>query len=285
MSGLGRGRWRDAPERASSRRMSAGRRRGRRGARRGPAGLRPIGVLGFLLATAAPLCAQQIQGRVVDASSGAPVGLAGVFLLDAERAVVIGSSTDAAGYYRIEAPEAGDYYLFVQRLGYFENETPLLAVGPDGPYGVNVEMRPEPIRLDPLEVAVRNERLERFLTLDLGVNPNSLFGYRAIQGLRLQEAKLKARDNTDLLRWLYIPISHGRLVCINAGGRPLPERGGNRNLGERQCGKLTVDGFVVRNEHIESVDFDRIAVVVTLPGEVRLYTREFEWDYRSGRSR
>lgn len=265
--------------------MSPGHRRGRRGPRRGPAGLRPLGVLGFLLATAAPLCAQQIQGRVVDAASGAPVALAGVFLLDADRDVLRGSSTDEAGYYRIEAPEPGEYHLFAQRLGYFENESPLLAVGADGPYGVDLEMRPEPIRLNPVEVTVRNERLERFLTLDLGVNPNSIFGYRVIQGVRLQEARLKARDNTDLLRWLYIPVSHGRLVCINAGGRPLPERGGNRNLGERQCGKLTVDGFVVRNEHIESVDFDRIGVVVTLPGEVRLYTREFEWNYRSGRTR
>ena len=241
--------------------------------------------LGWLLGAGAPLHAQEIRGRVIDASSGAPVGLAGVFLLDADRDVVVGSATDTAGYYRIEAPAMGEYYLFVERLGYFENESPLLAVGSDGPFAVDLEMRPEPIPLDPLEVTVRNERLERFLTLDLGVNPNSLFGYRAIQGVRLQEAKLKARDNTDLLRWLYIPVSHGRRVCINAGGRALPERGGNRDMGERQCGKLRVDGFVVRNEHIESVDFDRIAVVVTLPGEVRLYTREFEWDYRSGRSR
>jgi hypothetical protein len=233
----------------------------------------------------APLGAQEIRGRVVDASSGVPVGLAGIFLLDRERELLVRAATDTEGYYRLEAPKPGEYHVFAQRLGYYENETPLLAVGEDGPYGVDIEMRPEPIRLDPLEVAVRNERLERFLTLELGVNPNSIFGYRVIQGVRLQEARLKARDNTDLLRWLYIPITHGRAVCINTGGRAFPERGGNRRMGERQCGKLTVDGFVVRNEHIESIDMDRIGVVVTLPGEVRLYTREFEWDFRRGRSR
>lgn len=246
------------------------------------------------LLPAATAEAQEIRGRVVDSDNGAPVGLAGVFLLDTERELVRGAASDSAGSYTIEAPEPGEYVVFVQRLGYFENETPLLAVGSEGPYTLDIEMRPEPFRLDPLDVVVRNEELERFLTLDLGVNPNGIFGYRAIQGARLHEARMKARDNTDLLRWLYIPVSHGIEVCVNTVGRTLPERGhwgtsdsrpARQQLGARGCGTLKVDGYRVPNEHIESIDFDEIAVVVTLPGEVRLYTRQFEWTMRPGRFR
>ena len=253
------------------------------------AGGRPRGWRTFLVALSfvwgvAPnsVEGQHIRGRVIDSTNGAAVRLAGVFLLDAEREPVEGSAADTTGFYTITAPQPGEYYLFVQRLGYFENETPLLAVGPDGTYEVDIEMRPEPFRLDPLEVTVRNEELERYLTLEFGVNPNSIFGYRAVQGIRLEEAKLKAHDNTDLLRWLYIPVSHGIQVCVGSMWLGHPKRASGSEGGERLCGSLMLDGYAVPNEHIESIAMDRIAVVVTVPGQVRLYTREFDWTFKPG---
>ena len=238
-----------------------------------------------LLLGATSVDAQEIRGRLTDAGNAAPVGLAGVFLLDAERGLLVGAASDTAGFYSIEAPRPGDYIVYVQRLGYFESESPLLAVGNEGPYELDFELRPEPFRLDPLEVTVRNEELERFLTLEFGVNPNSIFGYRAIQGVRLQEARLKARDNTDLLRWLYIPVSHGIQVCVGSIYRGLPDRAAKLFAGDRQCGSLLVDGYEVPNEHIESIDFDQVAVVVTVPGQVRLYTRGFDWTMKPGGGR
>jgi hypothetical protein len=192
------------------------------------------------------------------------------------------------GQYQIDVPEAGEYYLVVERLGYFENETPLLAVGSDGEYGVDFEMRPEPIHLDPLEVAVDNQKLEDFLRLSLGQHPATLPGYRAIQGVRLEEAKLKAEDNTDLLRWLYIPVSHGRRVCIGTFGAALPPRTSAERTNARaerpdpeaQCGALYLNDYRCRNEHIEEIVMDRIAVVVTLRGSVHMYTRDFDWTFR-----
>lgn len=229
--------------------------------------------------------AQVIRGRLVDADNGAPVGLAGVFLLDADREPVIGSASDTAGYYTVAAPEAGEYIVYVQRIGYFENESPLVALESGGQYGVDFEMRPEPFRLDPIDIVVQNEELDHYLRLELGVNPNSLFGYRSYQGIRLQEAKLKAVDNTDLLRWLYIPVSHGRDVCVGRMGMGHAERRAGSAGGERRCGQLMVDGYRVPNEHLETIAMDRIAVVVTLPGQVRLYTREFDWTMRPGSRR
>ena len=162
-------------------------------------------------------------------------------------------------------------------------ESPLVAVSAGGRYELDLEIRSEPIRLDPLLVTVRNEEMERWLTLRLGQNPNALFGYRAIQGLRLEEAKLKSEDNTELLRWLFVPVSHGVDVCL--GSRmPTIERGTQR-IGPPECGKLYVDDIPVPAEHIDDIDIESVAVVVTFgrPPSVHLFTRAFDWSARPQR--
>ena len=256
--------------------------------------LRPPGwtwTLATLMCLAPSISAQEIEGRIIDSANGAPVGLAAIFLLDSDREVLVAGAADVEGYYRVVTPGAGEYYIVVERLGYFENETPLFAVESDGDYAVDIEMRPEPFRLDPLEVTVENQKLEDFLTLSFGQHPATLPGYRAIQGLRLEEAKLKADDNTDLLRWLYIPVSHGRRVCVGMfEGQALPARMSAERTNARaeasdreaQCGALYVDDRRCRNEHIEDIVMDRIAVVVTFRGAVHMYTRGFDWTFRPG---
>ena len=243
-------------------------------------------LLGCVLTTGTAR-AQEIAGRVTDSGNGAPVAFAAVILLDAERTPIEVAGADVDGFYRVTAPGEGSYYLVVERLGYFENETPLFAIGPTGEYGIDLEMRPEPFRLDPIEVTVTNEELIDYLRLEFGQHPNSIPGYRSIQGIRLQEAKLKARDNTDLLRWLYIPVSHGRKVCVGTFGAPLPERMSYERTNARaesqdpeaQCGALYVDGFRCRNEHIEDIMMETISVVVTTRGSVYMYTRDFDWTF------
>jgi len=252
----------------------------------------PLFTLGVLAAPG--LAGQVITGQVVDAQNGAPVGLAAVILLSADREPLLMRGADIDGRYRVEIPGPGEYHVVVERLGYFETETPLLAVTGAAEYAVDIEMRPEPFRLDPLAVTVTNEKLEDFLSLEFGQHPNSIPGYRSIQGIRLEEVKLKAKDNTDLLRWLYIPVSHGRNVCVGVEGAPLPPRTGSDRTNaaadaaaadpalDSQCGALYVDGYRCRNEHIEEIVMDRIAVVVTFGGAVRIYTRDFDWTFRPG---
>jgi len=243
------------------------------------------------LSIAQPTEAQEIRGRIFDAANGAPIGMAGVFLLDGEHNPVSRGSSDIAGFFVIKAPDVGEYYLYVQRIGYFENESPLISIAAKAEYALDIEMRPEPFRLDPIDVTVRNEELEQFLSLKWGVNPNSIFGYRAIQGIRLQEAKLKAVDTTDLLRWLYIPVSHGSSVCVGrldgASRREIPWGTVDAvrvaaAAAERTCGGLFLDDYRYQNEHIESIDLDRIGVVVVTDGAVYLYTRDFKWNMRPG---
>ena len=261
-------------------------------------------LLGHMSWQASEVGAQTVQGKLLDAENAEPVSMAGVFILSAGREVLVRSASDTAGFYSIDAPEAGQYYIHVQRIGYFENETPLFQAEAGRTYAVDIEMRPEPIRIDPLSVTVRNEELERFLTLEFGENPNALFGYRAHQGAILQEAKLRAKDNTDVLRRLNVMVSHGRQVCINAlPGFTMPSlrtQTGSLLMGESAeelgrlasevqetvdgggCGTLFLDGNLMPNEQLEQLDMESIAVVVTLPNSVRLYTRSFDWTMRPG---
>lgn len=231
---------------------------------------------------------QTLTGRVLDSRDGARVATAGVFLLNRDGERVGATAADTAGAYLIELPGPGEYRLFVQRIGYFEAESPLFSVVAVRTYHMDVEVRPEPIPLDPISVSVRNETMESWLRKELGVNPHSIWGFRAYQGERLEAAKVEARDNTGMLRRLYIPVSHGRQVCF---GYPMPsvQRGSRRmtepgtgQIGEPPCGKLYVDGLPVPSEHIDSFDHRRIAVVAWIPPNLHLYTVGFDWTFDPG---
>jgi hypothetical protein len=228
-------------------------------------------VIGSMFAGAAE--AQVVRGTVVDGSNGAAVPLAGVFLLDRDRSVVVQTMSDSLGRYVLEAPAPGDYVLAGQRLGYVQMASALLALGEDT-YELDLELQPDPFQFDPLEVTVRNEVLVDWFRFEAGVNPNTVFGYRAIQGADLMAARQKARDNTDMLRWLYIPVSHGMEPCVGWRMPDLPRPG--EEVTGPPCGRLWLDGRPVLVEHIETLDRWQVAVVVVLPPDVYLFTREFD---------
>lgn len=242
----------------------------------------------LLVAVAPGARAQTLRGTVFDAANGRPVQMAAVYLLDSERHPVTLAIADSLGRYNLEVPDSAEYYLYAQRLGYFEVESPLVIISARRDYELDLELRPEPIALDPLDVTVRNEEFVDWWRLEYGVDPATIPGFRLIQGTRLEEARLRGADNTETLRFLYVPITHGQKVCI--GFTPRPERGGWHrappNPAEvpkaqpESCGRLYVDGRWLPNEHIESIDMATIAVIATFPGVVHLYTRGFDWTFR-----
>jgi carboxypeptidase family protein len=224
--------------------------------------------------------AQQVIGQVFDASTGLPINTAGVFLRSQDGSRQAVAIADSLGRYILDAPAGGSYVIFSQRLGYYDTESPLFVLSSGSTYSVDLELRPEPITLDPLLVSVGNVEMERWLTLRLGGNPNALLGYRAIQGLELEEAKLRSEDNTELLRWLYIPVSHGIDMCVGSRMPDIDRLTGQ--VGPAACGKLYLDGRLVPIEHVDGIDMESISVVVTFqePLSVHLFTRTFDWTER-----
>lgn len=229
--------------------------------------------------------AQVISGTVLDSVSETPVVAAGVFLLDRQRDKLAVVVTDEEGLYRMEVPGAGEYLLFIQRIGYLDTESPLFHVGQNRVYSLDFDLKQEPIPLDPISVVVNNDAMESWLRRELGVNPNSVFGFRSYQGQRLQEIKALSRDNTEMLRRLFVPVRHGREVCLGYG-MPSIERGSPSmtnwsvmRITAADCGKLFVDDMLVPTEHIDSFDHRRVAVVVLLPPNVHLYTFGFKWSF------
>ena len=224
------------------------------------------------------LSAQEISGRALDAASGNPVALAEVELLDGANVRVAATTSNSFGRFVLTAPVAGEYYVAIRRLGYADMRSPLVMLTDDKRYDIDFEVAPEPFRLEGVDVTVDNEKRDDWLRRQLGRPPNSIRGYRLIQGARLEEAKGKSDDNTELLRWLYIPVSHGRRVCV-------------LSLFD-QCGQLYVDGRWVPNEHIDTFDMESVVAVVTVGwrgagrgagGKVYLFTRDFRWDRHWGR--
>lgn len=263
------------------------------------------GALLALACWADPASAQTVRGVVRDASRDGPVSLAGVYLLDRDRGTVDAAMADSLGHYAVTIPETGEYFLVATRYGYRDMESPLLAISGSRDYDLDLELQPEPFGLAPINVTVRNDQAIDWLKKELGGNPVQMFGFRLLQGDRLEEAKVKGKYRpTETLRWLYIPVSHaGECVSINAfprattmtsqgprnsgfervpGGTRVIEDGSDVDfaLGPRGCGTLLVNDREVPTSLIDDVDMRSIALVVTLPGSVRLYTYDFNWAFR-----
>jgi len=251
-----------------------------------------------LLALTAPAGAQQIRGRILDEANGAPVPAAGVYLLDRDRETVAAALADNEGRYQVDVPADGEYILRVQRLGYFETESPLVAVEGDRVYDVDFTVRPEPIRIEGLEVEVEPERQNRWARDRLAFmdprrafgNPAEALGFRLITGVRLEEAKLRADDTLDLLRWVFVPVYNtvGGL-CVQM--RPVFDRNSEiRAMSARRdrpaptptCGEVVIDGIPFGVEHVESMDFREIHAVLVVPPEIHILTVGFEQRFQQG---
>jgi hypothetical protein len=238
------------------------------------------------LSLPSPAASQTLHGRVVESGNGRPVALAGVYLLNRDREAITLAIADSLGRYQLTVPDSAEYFLLTQRLGYFEVESPLLVISGRRDYELDFELRPEPIALDPLTVTVRNDDFTRWWALEFGGNPQNIPGFRLIQGALLEEAKMRAEDNTETLRFVYVSVTHGLQVCIAMtpravrGGYNRPPKPGPGAAPE-SCGRLYVDDQWIPNEHIEDIDMAKIGVIATFPGVVRMYSRDFDWTFRA----
>lgn len=212
------------------------------------------------------VAAQSIRGRASDVSTGGPIAYAEVALLDRDELPVVAVLSDSGGRFVLEAPGGGEYYVAMQRIGYMTVRSPLIAVTEGATYDLELEAAPEAVPLQGLDVFAGMQTTVNWLRRELGNHPNAMKGFRLLRGARLEEAKATSKDNTGMLRRLYIPVSHARRVCVLA-------------LFDA-CGQLYVNGRWIPNEHIDRIDMESISMVVTVReggARVYLFTSDFDW--------
>jgi hypothetical protein len=101
-----------------------------------------------------PSAAQVLSGRVLESSSGRPVGDALVSLVAGSR-VVSTVESDVMGRFRLQAPASGSYSLRVHRIGYAPVSTESLAVAAGENVEVVIRLWVSAVPLTPLVVERR----------------------------------------------------------------------------------------------------------------------------------
>lgn len=137
---------------------------------------RPAGIAGSLGAAliglaclAGPAAAQSLEGRVLDARTGQPVGSATVDVRNPATEMVTAVVSDGSGAFRIPLAAAGRYQLTVRHVG-FDAATIELRVPPAGPVHLEVLLESRAILMD--SVTVTADPLTSFLE-DVGFGRRS----------------------------------------------------------------------------------------------------------------
>ncbi len=184
------------------------------------------GLLAAGLALAAPTAAQVIEGRVTG-DDGVPVDGALVGLYDEEGTQRAATLADEEGFYRLEAPEPGEYVLGAERIGFSPFRSHLLAVGDRAEaYQVDLEMLRAPVPIEGITVtAERLEAARRQIRLLIGVDPKSLRVDPILRDEIIANWE-RGRDIPAMLQWASLPgltvIPQGDSYCFEIRGDCTP---------------------------------------------------------------
>jgi hypothetical protein len=104
---------------------------------------------------AAPLEAQRVTGRIIDAATGERVSTAQIALLDQDGARVRVGVSDSAGYFQLEARRPAAYRLRAERIGYGDYTSVEVDLKAGETVSVVIRLTARGIPLKPLEVRAR----------------------------------------------------------------------------------------------------------------------------------
>jgi hypothetical protein len=170
--------------------------------------------------------AQGVEGRVLDASTSAPVAGALVALVDSLNAEVARALSDSAGAFHLAAPSRGWFRLRARRIGYTTTRTDEFELRRAETLQVQLHMAHDAIPLEPLTVTGRVPRRPTRLEA-AGFNERRRFAQGFFMD-REQIEKTNARDMASMLRQapgiqlVQSPRAHGPTVRIHRGGSCLP---------------------------------------------------------------
>lgn len=124
------------------------------------------GALSICLALALPAAearAQIVKGRLLDGSSRRPILLATVLLIDSTRTARDRTFTDERGFFVLEAPGPGSYFVSAERTGYRTKIDGVLELGAGGAISVDFYLVPRPVPLATVSVEALRARAEQNL--------------------------------------------------------------------------------------------------------------------------
>ena len=198
-------------------------------------------IVGLVIAAAvrpASMAGQEVSGRLLESETRQPIVWGTLALLDTAFNAVTQTLSSPTGAFVLEAPEAGSFYVLAEALGYEPKADGILELGEGGSVSIEFYLKPKPLEMDSLIVAMRRVRTYRYLT-EVGYYERKNMGF----GTFVSPEEIQRRrpfTTSDLLRNvpdLYIEEGD------RAGTRVYLVRGGSR------CNpSVLVDGSRVFND-------------------------------------
>jgi len=194
----------------------------------------------FVTVAAQDAHAQRLRGRLLELSSEDPIPAGIVTLLSADGAAVLNGVSDREGYWTIEAPGPGSYYVAAARIGYQRWVSGPVALQAGDDWSSLFRLRRLAVRLEPVVVSARATR--RYLDR-AGFYQRQLANFGHFMGPEDIE-KRSATTVTDLLT-----VIPGVQVGLMRGGgsvgvRAVQLRGSNLSYGGVCRPRVFVDGLM-----------------------------------------
>jgi hypothetical protein len=112
----------------------------------------------FLLIAAQPASAQRVHGRLLDLQSDEPIPAGTLTLLSAAGTAIMTGVSDREGYWVLDVPGPGSYYVSATRIGYQRWVSGPVTVEPGDDWNSVFRLRRLPVMLDPVVVSARVTR-------------------------------------------------------------------------------------------------------------------------------
>jgi hypothetical protein len=152
----------------------------------------------FLALAAGEAGGQEIRGRLLETGTAQPIPWANLALLDTTFTAVAQTLSDQRGAFVLEVPAQGSYYVLAEALGYQPKLDGILEFRGGGSVSVEFYLRPKPLEMDSLKVALKRVRTYQHLN-DVGYYDREKMGFGTFLSPDIIERR-KPFSTFDLLR-------------------------------------------------------------------------------------
>jgi hypothetical protein len=177
----------------------------------------------FAAAQPAGLSGQEVRGRLLESETREPIAWATLTLLDTTFTAVSRTRSSLSGAFVLESPFSGSFFVMAEALGYAPKVDGILELDDGGLASIEFFLKPKPLEMDSLIVALKRVRTFQYLT-EVGYYERKKMGF----GTFVSPDEIQRRrpfTTFDLLR--NVPDLHVELGGSD-GTRVYLMRGGSR---------------------------------------------------------